>query len=156
MVRVYDALPPAASWFAPRLRVADQLELTAASGPDFERTLAHALEGSTGRSFVAVCDTLGPICLFGFMPYSLMSTTAAPWAVGTDDLRKRGRALNVYGRQYCMAALDDFDLLANYVDDRHAESIRWLGRLGFDIGSPEHFGKEGHPFRRFEMRREHV
>lgn len=155
-VEVYDAQPQAATWFAPRLRAADVAELTAASGPDIERTLALAVEGSRRRTFVAVDDRLGPICLFGFMPKTLLGATAAPWAVGTEDLRRRGRALNHYGREYCRAALDEFDLLENYVDDRHAESVRWLSRLGFDIGAAQPFGAGGLPFRRFEMRRKHV
>ena len=155
-VKIYDAKVAAAGWFAPRLREADVLELNAASGPDIERTLARAVEGSLHRAFVASDDDLGPICLFGFMPLTLIGSTAAPWAVGTDDLRRRGRSLNHYGREYCRRALGDFDLLANYVDDRHAESIRWLSRIGFDMGAPEHFGMEGLPFRRFEMRRKHV
>lgn len=142
-----------APWFAARLREADRLELTATSGPDIERSLAYAFELSRGRAFVATSAALGPISLFGFAPYSLMSDKAAPWAVGTDDLRRRGRALNRYGRAYCALALRDFGLLENYVDERHTESIRWLSRIGFDLHPPQAFGREGLPFRRFEMRR---
>lgn len=142
-----------AAWFAARLREADRLELTAASGPDFERTLALAVEMSKGRAFVATSAALGPVSLFGFAPFHMLSDKAAPWAVGTVDLRRRGRALNRYGRAYCELALRDFGLLVNYVDERHAESIRWLSRLGFDLHPPQAFGREGLPFRRFEMRR---
>lgn len=155
-VEIFDAKRAAADWFLPRLRAADVVELTAASGPDLERTLHQAIERSPGRAFVAVDDILGPICLFGFAPYTLTGVTAAPWAVGTEDLRRRGRPLNHFGRLYCQATLKDFDLLANYVDDRHVESVRWLSRIGFDLGEPQPFGVEGLPFRPFEMRRDLV
>lgn len=155
-VDVREAEPADAPWFASRLRAADIDELTAASGPDIDRTLAHALELSPGAAFVAVSSICGPICLFGFAPFTRLGSRAAPWAVGTDDLRRHGRSLNHFGRLYCRAALEEYGTLVNYVDDRHIESRRWLQRIGFSVGEPEPFGVARLPFRRFEMRREHV
>lgn len=156
MVDIRRAEVDDAAWFFPRLRQADVAELTAASGPDVERTLHRALEVSDGRAFVAVSPTSGPICLFGMAPFTRLGSRAAPWAVGTDDLRRHGRSLNRYGRLYCTFALEEFASLVNYVDDRHTDSIRWLRRIGFELGEPEPFGQARLPFRRFEMRRENV
>lgn len=156
MVKVREAEPGDALWFTPRLRQADIDELTAASGPDIERTLAEALDLSPRAAFVAVSPIYGPICLFGFAAFTRLGRRAAPWAVGTEQLRLHGRSLNHFGRLYCAAALEEYDTLVNYVDDRHIESRRWLQRIGFLMGEPEPFGVARLPFRRFEMRREHV
>lgn len=145
-----------AAWFAERLREADRQELTAASGPDIEGNLREAIDRSLRRAFVASSTAFGPLSLFGFVPAGLLSSTAIPWMVGTDDIRRRARALNRFGRLYCGAALDEFDLLVNYVDARHAESIRWLKRLGFTFGEPVPFGVQGLPFLRFEMGKDRV
>ena len=155
-VDIREAEQADAAWFTPRLRAADVAELTAASGPDLGRTLAHALELSPRAAFVAVSPKDGPICLFGFAPFTRLGSRASPWAVGTEDLRRHGRSLNRFGRLYCRAALEEYDLLVNYVDDRHVESRRWLERIGFSVKEPEPFGRARLPFRRFEMGRDDV
>lgn len=149
------AEPADAAWFASRLRPADVAELTAASGPDIERTLSLALETSHGRAFVAIAKE-GPIALFGFAPLGLMADMASPWMAGTPTLFRHGRTLNRFGRAYCAAALQEFRVLVNFVDVRNTVSIAWLKHLGFAFSEPLAFGVEGRPFMRFEMRANRV
>lgn len=149
------AEPSDAAWFAARLRPADAAELTAASGPDLENTLALAIETSHGRAFVASGDE-GPFALFGFAPLGLLADMASPWMVGTDTLFRHGRTLNRFGRAYCAAALQEFRALVNFVDVRNTVSIAWLKHLGFVFSEPLAFGVEGRPFMRFEMRADRV
>lgn len=149
------ANPEDAAWFATRLRPADAAELTAASGPDLRATLEKALDQSDGRAWVAMLGD-EPIALFGLAPFGLLSSTAAPWMVGTPTLLKQGRALMEIGRAYCEMAKSEFALLANFVDVRNEASVRWLKRLGFEMGAPVPFGVEQRPFMRFEMRSDHV
>ena len=154
-VDLRPAEPHHPAWFAPRLRPADTAELTAASGPDVRATLERALEQSLGKAWVAMLGE-EPIALFGLAPFGLLSSTAAPWMVGTSTLLKHGRALMEIGRAYCEMAKSEFALLANFVDVRNEASVRWLKRLGFEMGAPVPFGVEQRPFMRFEMRSDHV
>ena len=149
------ATPDDADWFAARLRPADAAELTAASGPDLAATLRNAVEASYGKAWVAMLGD-EPISLFGIARFSLMGDAAAPWMVGTPTLLKQGRALMEIGRAYCAMAREEFALLVNFVDVRNTASIRWLKRLGFEMGEPVAFGVEQRPFMRFEMRSDHV
>lgn len=147
-VDVRPVLEGDAAWFAARLRQSDRDELTAAAGPDLERTLRLSVEASRGMAGVAMAGP-EPIALFGFAPWGLMSGAASPWLVGTDALRKHGRALNRMGKAYCAEASSEFPVLVNYVDVRNTASVRWLRGLGFKMDAPAPFGAEGRPFMRF-------
>lgn len=140
--------PGDAEWFAARMRQSDKDELTAASGPDLERTLRLSVAHSRDMAAVAMLGD-EPIALFGFAPWGLMSQIASPWLVGTDALLKQGRALNRLGRDYCARATSEFPVLVNYVDVRNTASVRWLRGLGFKMDAPAPFGVEGRLFMRF-------
>ena len=147
-VEVRAVKPDDAAWFAANMRQSDKDELTAATGPDLERTLLLSIEQS--RGMVAVATAGGePIAIFGFCPWGLMSSVASPWLVGTTALLKQGRALNRLGRDYCARATSEFPVLVNYVDVRNTASVRWLRGLGFKMDAPAPFGVEGRPFMRF-------
>lgn len=150
-VRIREATEEDARWFAPRLRQGDYDEFRAARAEPILGQLLDCLARSRGASFVAVSDAFGPICLFGFAPHGLLSDKAAPWAVGTPDLTRRGRALNRFGKWYCARTLEMFPVLENYVDVRNTASIRWLQGLGFQFDRPEPYGVEKRPFMRFWM-----
>lgn len=154
-VDLRPAEPHDPAWFAPRLRPADTAELVAASGPDVRATLERALGQSLGKAWVAMLGE-EPIALFGLAPFGLLASSAAPWMVGTPTLLTQGRALMEVGRAYCAMAKSEFSLLVNYVDVRNEASVRWLKRLGFEMGEPVPFGVEQRPFMRFEMRSDHV
>ena len=139
----------------PRLRTADHDELVAASGPDVKGQLEEAIAQSLGRlgrmAFAAEHEGQ-TIALFGFVPAGHLSSTAHPWLVGTDGLRRVPGMLNRLSKSYCAAVLGEYPLLVNYVDARNETAIAWLARLGFTIHAPQPFGVAGLPFHRFEMR----
>jgi len=75
-----------------------------------------------------------PVAVFGVAPTSWIDNEAAPWLLGTEALPRYGRDLVAMGRD----AVSDWSQrwrLVNRVDARNAVSVRWLRRVGFDIGA---------------------
>jgi hypothetical protein len=153
-VNIRTATLADAEWFAPRLREADRAELLASSGAGIASGLRAAVLYSDHAAFVAESENLGPIAIFGFARRGLAADKASPWCVGTKDLTKRGKALTLHGRAYCLRTLDAFPLLENWVDVRNTAAIRWLKAIGFKFDGPAPHGVEGLPFMRFWMKRD--
>ncbi|HRL05112.1 MAG TPA: hypothetical protein PL098_00195 [Brevundimonas diminuta] len=152
-VRVRTATEEDARWFAPRLRAADAAELLAVRSAPLVDQLIDCVRSSRGAAFVAVSKNLGAISLFGFAPHGLLSDKIAPWAVGTPELSRRGRALCLIGREFCGKALERGTRLENFVDVRNTASVRWLESIGFAFDEAAPYGCEGRPFKRFWMDR---
>ena len=66
------------------------------------------------------------------------------------------RAFLRQSRIFVGLMLQTWSELANHVDARNRQSVRWLSRLGFTIGPAEPYGARGLPFHPFSMRRGHV
>lgn len=124
-------------------------------GLDTEASIRGAIRLSRGRlSDLAFAVWLDGrlICLFGYIPRSMMSDVAYPWMVASDEIARIPGILTRQARGYCSAVLGEYPVLFNYVDARNDRSIEWLSRLGFSISPAEPFGVAGLPFHRFEMR----
>lgn len=129
------------------MRRLDRDELLAASGEDFEATIAKSIAFSYAPG--AAFDNKGLMCLFGALPARLMGDEAAPWLLGTDRLTLHPGALNKGAQVYLATVRKQFPRLFNYVDARNLPSIRWLRRMGFEIDPPITFGIAALPFHRF-------
>lgn len=104
-----------------------------------------------GEAWVGVVEG-EPVCVFGVVRPSLLSTDGWPWMVGTDRLPFRGRAFLEGSREVVAEMRCRFPVLRNFVDARNSRAIRWLKWLGFTIMEAEPHGPLGLPFHPFEMR----
>lgn len=128
------------------MRARDVEEVRAAGGFDPRAALLHSLDGD--GLFWTLSDEDGPYALFGVTHVAY--DVGSPWFLATDRLYQHKkwflRATPVFVRHM----LDRYPVLMNYVDARHADSIRWLryGGFVFDKYIPD-FGYERRPFIRF-------
>ncbi len=130
------------------MRERDRQELAASSGLNYERTLMLSL--SLSRHALAAFGRKGELlCLFGFVPITLMGSDAAPWLVGTTHLERYPKVLTRDARRFTERVQQEYPRLVNYVDARNDHSIRWLRALGFTLDKPEPFGLHKLPFHRF-------
>lgn len=130
-----------------RLRWSDIQEILASSG----RVPSIALKEAFLRSDMCWTAFKGelPIAMFGCLARSVMSTSASPWMLGSDELDRAGVGIGRFSRYYIDKMNDRFSFLENYIDARQAKSIRWLRWCGFRIENPEPIGLHGEMFHRF-------
>jgi len=151
---VRPSMPSDCEVVAEGMKEADRLEIWASN----RSTPFDALRKGLERS--AVCWTGvwrgRPMGMCGCISMGLVGRVGSPWMLTTDEITQAALPFWRENRRYLSGLMERYDLLFNYVDARHATSIRWLRRLGFSIGPAEPFGVDGLPFHRFEMRGEAV
>lgn len=80
----------------------------------------------------------------------LSADQGVPWMLASNAMSRRGGSLTATARRYLDLMHARYPFLANYVDARHAASIRWLKRLGFTVVErPLPAGPYGLPFHSF-------
>lgn len=134
---------------APRLRAADAEEVWAATG----RSARDVLTASVRTSSLCIAAEVDGRCegLFGVVPISPLSGEAGVWMLASDVADQHARAWLVEAPQWLVLLSDGWLVLRNRVDARNKRSIRWLRRMGFEVGPAEPWGWAGQPFREFRM-----
>lgn len=142
-----EIVPARANHIGPianRMREIDQLECRV-----FGHSPKQALRNGLITSSIAWTAKINgrPEAMFGAATISLLDASARPWLLMTDEAAKQHRALVRLGRIYTMALHRHFDILENWVHANNEQSIRWLARLGYAIGSVDVI--HGQPMRPF-------
>ena len=75
------------------------------------------------------------------------------WALGTNELDRHPREVLIYGKQKLAEMLDVFPCLGNYCGAWHTKNLKWLRKLGFEIGAPSPCGEKGLPFCKITVRK---
>ena len=135
---------------ASRIREADRLEIWLASGTQPAGVLVSALHQSE-KAWVYTADGI-PECVFGVVTGPVPSL-GVPWMVGTPVMVKHQVALLREGHRIVNEMNDMYPTLWNLVSADSRTSIRWLKRLGFQLGDPiKHgpFNADFYPFMRFK------
>lgn len=134
--------PAAVEWVATRLRRADVDEMALIHGVDADDLCVRLslLRASVAASRAGECwaahdaATSEPVAVFGVAPTNWIDNEAAPWLLGTEALPRYGRDLVAMARD----AVEDWSQrwsLVNRVDARNDVAVRWLRRVGFDVGA---------------------
>ena len=134
--------PAAVEWVATRLRRADVDEMALIHGVDAEAlgVRLSLLRASVAASRAGECwaahDSVSgePVAVLGVAPTSWIDNEAAPWLLGTNALPRYGRDLVAMGRD-AVADWSQRWRLVNLVDARNDVAVRWLRRVGFDVGA---------------------
>lgn len=137
-------------YLAANLRQADVDEVVASGYDDMAEAIRVSVEAST-HSAVVTCDGV-PAAVLGLVPVSLLAGIGAPWMLGTDVVTRQQRALMHLTGRYLRTMLKAYPTLVNYVHARNTVAIRWLRRVGFEIGPAEPYGPRGELFRIFTMK----
>lgn len=150
-VRVSRATEAHAVELAANLRAADIQELAASSGASPLEAVTQSVAVSPD-AYVAL-DEHGVIAAWGVGVGSLASSVGSPWLLATERMAGRyRRQLLALSRIHVARMRRQFSYLTNFVDARHAQSLRWLRWCGFVIHPPEPYGVAGLPFHRFDMK----
>lgn len=123
-------------WAAGMLYPAEALDLALRDCPD-------ALTGFVNGE---------PVCMFGVTPASILGSLGCPWMIGTDGIKANAKGFLKGSKQAIKTMKEPYSILANMVDARHTEAIRWLKWLGFTIHDPMPYGPFNLMFHPFEMR----
>lgn len=133
---------------ARRMRQADRDEVAAASGRSPAEALALSLRKSTA-AWTVLFDGR-PEAMFGVGDLNILAGIGAPWMLGTDAVERNYVPFLRASVDWRDQLLRRYSTLRNFVDERNAVSVRWLGWLGFKFSDPVSF--RGHNFRMFELR----
>lgn len=149
-VQLTPAQPADVDALAAALRPADAAEIAAYGLADAHEALHASLQTSALAWAARVDGELAAV--IGLAPLSMMSSTGAPWMMGTPVLEKHHRILVRLTPQYIRRMREITPHLANVVHAENATSVRWLQRLGFTLGPVFPLKPTGAPFRQFEMK----
>lgn len=135
---------------APRLRPADLGEIAALRGSAAPAdVLREGIERSS-QAWAAIRHGRVQV-LFGVVPVALLGGVGAPWMLASDEIERDARHFVWCSRQIVPMLATGYSVLENWVWAEHAKAVKWLGRLGFELGEPMPIGQNGAMFRRFRM-----
>lgn len=141
-------------YVAENMRQADIDEVMAASGREPKRALSLGVLCSP-QSWTMLVDGK-PVAIGGVFSINVIYGEGVPWILGTTDLESNMKSFLRISKEYLELVLRYHSYLSNYVDVRNELAIKYLKWLGFSIGEPEPFGFMKKPFRKFELRADHV
>lgn len=98
-----------------------------------KEAMRTGLLGSTIAWTVKVDGT--PEAMMGATPVSMLEGRGRPWLLMTDVAAKQHRAIMRLGRIYTQALQRHYPVLENWIHADNASTIRWLTRLGYQVGS---------------------
>lgn len=138
-------------YIAENMRQADIDEINASSGITPLEALREGIEIS------AICRTFEindvKIAMAGIVSIPDFEDVGIVWMLGTNDIKKYSKSFTKVSRETLKHIFKIYSKLINYVDCRNETAIKWLLRLGADMGESSPFGKQLLPFRYFELRR---
>lgn len=91
------------------------------------------------------------MCIYGVAHPTLLSSQGVPWMLGSDILPYHAKEFLRGSKEYIKYISEKYKVLANVVDQRNTDAIRWLKWAGFDVQDPVEFGPFKMPFRPFIM-----
>lgn len=135
---------------ASAMRQQDIDEVHACGHTDLHAVVADGITRSALCWTARVDGRMG--CVFGVAPMSLLtSQRGAPWMLGTDEVPRHAALLMRRSPEYIAKMLDFCPVLVNTVHAKNTVSLRWLKRMGFEIG--QRFVMNNEPFYLFGMTR---
>jgi len=127
---VRDACPSDIQAILSDLRDADAAEM-AALGTTAERALTEGMAISAWTGTGVVDGT--PVCMFGVAPFNVLNGIGAPWMLSANGLTRARKPFLKACPRILEMMLEDYPRLANIVDTRNTQAIRWLRWMGFRI-----------------------
>lgn len=131
MIEVIPARPLHAGTIARRMRAIDKVECRA-MGHSPREALRLGLMGSTLAWTVLINGR--PEAMLGAVPLNMIEGSGRPWLLMTDVAETKHVAIVRLGRIYTEAFHRHYRILENWVHADNAKTIRWLTRLGYDVG----------------------
>jgi hypothetical protein len=134
---------------ATKMRACDVEEIKASSGMTPADSLVTAIGASKYMMSMFFEHELGLV--FGICPLS--SKLASPWALGTDVVKRYPHQFVTATRAVLEGMIEDYEVLANVVDARNVDTLRWASVVGFTVQEPIIHGVARIPFHPIVMKR---
>lgn len=132
------------------LRPADLQEIEAGTDLGVETVLVRSWLYSEKR-WVLITDG-HPCAMWGVAPWPTDKTVGSPWLLATPEFSNHKLTFIKNTKNFVTDMARSYSRLANFVDVRHSESIRWLKWAGFTVAvSPVQFGPKRMPFYPFHL-----
>lgn len=128
-VRILDATTAGAIAIARKLRDADRIELAAAGVIDIEGAVLSSMRCSDAVKIAEVGGA--PAVIYGVCPSG--DGCGVPWMLATDAIGEIPGRVIIESRREVDGWARRYAMLANYVHEANAVSIRWLRWLGFAV-----------------------
>jgi hypothetical protein len=155
-VKFAEILPEHIEFTALNMRKEDAIECFLLSEQSPREALVQSIELSEFSSTMLIEGQ--PASLFGVacLRRSILGdepSIGVPWSLSTPVVDRFPREFYVASKVGVELLRDRFDILVNYVDANYHKSVRWLKRIGFEVGDPVLLGKARSPFQPFMWRR---
>lgn len=117
-----------------KLRLADQRELSALTGRNPRTVLLWSYQMTPPDQRYAIDSVDGLAALFGFAPHPQDSSMAFGWLVGSNLIKRHKVAFLRLTPEIVQMEDARYSMIANTVDTRNTDHIRWLKYAGFTFG----------------------
>lgn len=128
------------------LRNADWNEVYAATGKNPDLELLKAWQDNFKRWALILDDEV--VGVFGVAETELKGV-GVPWLLGTNKMGEIKIQLVKQCRVYVEEMLERFTMLANFVDARNTDSVKFLKYCGFTLEKAHPYGESNLPFHFF-------
>jgi hypothetical protein len=137
------------------MRKADREEIYASRGMSPKKVLMESIRAShVAYAFYVKGEIAALFGVVQAISEDKGGMFGIPWVLTGAAVENDRREFWRWSKEGLRIFLDEYGVLANYVDARHEQAIRWLKHLGAEIDAePKPHGKLGLPFYRFIFRR---
>jgi hypothetical protein len=154
-VSIYPAIEWDARQLAARLRPAEVDELMAATGEEPLPALVDAVRQSDEAQAIYFNGELA--CIWGVVKHSetlLGGRMGTVWLLSSSVVERHAKTFWKLCLELVPKILERWDILFNFIDERHGQAVRWAKRLGFRLDGPSPYGVAGMPFCAFRVTKE--
>lgn len=141
-IRPVKTTPEHLRYIAAHFRPEEALECFASWNERPEEALARSWFNSRDVCTYILPDET-PLCVVGINYKQDPEGWWNPWMLGTTNILKHRTAFLHACRRYLPEYVLMYPNLRTYIDARYELSLRWAKWLGFKIGAPVPFGKNG-------------
>lgn len=129
---------------AANLREIDKKEIRAKTDQSFYDVVYESVEASAKCYTCEINDEMAAI--FGVGIVNITDGHGIIWMLGTDVLRLYPREVMNCTDAMLPLLERGFSKLENFVSVENLRSLKWLRKIGYEIGEPIDFGRNGEQF----------
>jgi len=143
-ISLHPATPDDARELAGSMREQDAREVRA-TGYEPEAALLTSMRVSA-EAWTVRCDDV-IMCMWGVVDIDLLDGVATPWLLTSPLVERHQKTFVKLAIKTVNELRLRYRLLVNTVDARHVMAVRWLRRMGFELGDcPAAAGVHGEKF----------
>ena len=144
MISIHKATALDAFYLGYAMREEDRAEVKASGGYTPEAAALRSIQAST-EAWAAEWDGEIVAC-WGVVELNPLTRYGVVWALTGKLVEAHPKLFYKGSKEVVRDLRTRYSLLVNAVDARYARALRWVERLGFEVGESRSYGVEGRPF----------